>query len=164
MVVVVMGVSGSGKSTIGRALAKRLGVPYIEGDNFHPQANVDKMAAGTPLNDEDRLPWLLALHAVLAKAETTGGCVMACSALKASYRLILSRGLSSKPHLLYLHGSKELLLERLNDREGHFFPPELLDSQLETLEVPKDAVRVSIALPVDELVDTAERKLRAETR
>lgn len=159
MIVIVMGVSGSGKSTIGAALAKRLQIPFVEGDSFHPAENVAKMASGHPLNDEDRQPWLEKLAKVLAEAEQADGCVLACSALKQQYRDTLEGGLSAKPIIIYLDGSKQLLLERLKRREGHFFPVDLLDSQLSTLEIPSDAIQLDLKKSVDELVDKAQASI-----
>jgi gluconokinase len=130
--VVVMGVSSSGKSTVGELLARRLGVPYVDADDLHPQANVDKMAAGHPLNDEDRWPWLAKVGAALTEAEVTG-LVIACSALKRSYRDAI---LAEEPRAVFvqLDGSRELLETRMEHRHGHFMPVSLLDSQLDTLE------------------------------
>jgi carbohydrate kinase (thermoresistant glucokinase family) len=127
-----MGVSGSGKSTVGEALAAELGVPFLDSDSLHPLTNVDKMAAGIPLTDDDRWPWLRAVGNALARADDTG-LVIACSALKRSYRNMIR---SEEPSSLfvYLTGSRELLAERLSKREDHFMPPSLLDSQLATLE------------------------------
>ena len=137
--VVVMGVSGSGKSLIGTMLAERLGVPFIEGDRLHPEANVAKMAAGTPLSDEDRWPWLDRVGDELAASTAQrGGAVAACSALRKSYRDRL-RGLAG-PGLRFvlLSGSRDLLLARMTRRRHHFMPASLLDSQLATLELPKE--------------------------
>lgn len=130
--VVVMGVSGSGKTTVGTALAERLEVPYAEADDFHPQRNVAKMAAGNPLDDEDRRPWLDAIARWLAGHTGTGG-VVACSALRRRYR---DRLRASAPEVFFVHldGSRELIAERLRARTGHFMPPSLLDSQFESLE------------------------------
>ena len=122
-IVVVMGVSGSGKSTIGELVAEALSVPFIDADSLHPIANVEKMAAGHPLTDEDRWPWLAKVGQVLAAADATGA-VVACSALKRVYRDVF----------LHLTGSREVLASRLQHRSGHFMPPTLLDSQLATLE------------------------------
>ena len=156
MIVIVMGVSGSGKSTIGRALAGVLGLPFVEGDDYHPRANVDKMAAGQPLDDADRAPWLAALSEVLAKAEADGtGAVLACSALKKRYRDVLKSRLSAKPQVVYLDGSASLLAERLAGRDGHFFPPHLLASQFEALEPPADAIYVDLRKTVGEIVEEA---------
>lgn len=160
--IVVMGVSGSGKSTTGGALAARLGWPFIEGDGFHPEANVAKMRAGVPLDDDDRAPWLQALAQAFARNQAAGqGSVMGCSALKRAYRDIL-RGGAPRVRFLHVHGSRALLEERLQSREGHFFPAKLLDSQLATLEMlgpDEDGVVVDMALPVADQVAQALRLL-----
>ena len=135
-VVVVMGVSGVGKTTIGVRLAERLGVPFVEGDSFHPPANIAKMSSGVPLDDADRLPWLEALAAELERARRTGGgIVLVCSALRRSYRDILRDG-HDDVVFLFLAGDKTLIGERLAARRGHFMPPGLLDSQFAALEEP----------------------------
>jgi gluconokinase len=134
--IVVMGVSGSGKSTIGRLLAEQLEVPFIDADDLHPITNVDKMAAGQPLDDDDRWPWLAAVGEAIAGASRTG-VVVACSALKRSYRDAI-RAEAPAVTFVYLHGERELLASRLGKRENHFMPATLLDSQLETLQVPGD--------------------------
>ncbi|MER6134052.1 gluconokinase [Streptomyces sp. NPDC001815] len=130
--VVVMGVSGSGKTTVGRLLAQHLGVPYAEGDDFHPASNVAKMRAGHPLQDDDRHSWLESVAQWLAGHEDGGG-VVACSALKRRYR---DRLASAAPHVAFLHldGSPELIAARITARRGHFMPPDLLRSQLADLE------------------------------
>jgi len=134
--VVVMGVAGSGKSTIGAALAQALGVPFVEGDDFHPAENRARMAAGIPLTDEDRYGWLRALAGRLAQARQAGtGAVLACSALKRAYRDILRAGAPSL-RLVFLSGDRAVLAERLAARRGHFMPASLLESQLATLEAP----------------------------
>lgn len=162
MHIVVMGVSGSGKSTTGGALAEVLGWRFIEGDSFHPRANVEKMAVGTPLTDADRAPWLQALAAEFARNEAAGeSSVMGCSALKRSYRDILRSG-APRVRFLHVHGTRAILEERLAHREGHFFPAKLLDSQLATLEMlgpDEDGVVVDMALPVEEQVALALRLL-----
>ncbi len=162
MVIIVMGVSGSGKSTIGVRIALALDLPFVEGDDFHPKANRDKMAAGIPLDDDDRAPWLEALAEVLAKAEADRGCVLACSSLKQAYRDTLGSRLSAKPTIVYLHASKQLLAERLAERQGHFFPVRLLDSQLDTLERPTDALELDLRKGVDELVAEAVAALERD--
>ena len=157
--VVVMGVSGSGKSTVGAALADALGVRFVDGDSLHPAANVAKMAAGIPLDDADRLPWLDAIGTVLA----AGRVVVACSALKRAYRDRL-RAAAPALELVFLDGSRELIASRL-DRPGHFMPASLLDSQFATLERPgldEHPLTVDVATPVPELVASlAERMTHA---
>lgn len=164
--VVVMGVSGSGKSTLGAAIAGRLGRPFIEGDSLHPEANVAKMSAGTPLTDADRGPWLEALAARIAEHEAAGrASVTGCSALKRSYRGILRNG-APRVLFLHVHGAREVLADRLSNRPGHFFPAALLDTQLETLEplgADEDGVVIDVALPPDAQLDAALRALAGQT-
>lgn len=152
MIVVLMGVSGSGKTTIGMRLAATLGCGFSDADSFHPPANVEKMRAGIALNDDDRRPWLLALRKAIEDWEAQGlDHVLACSALKQAYREILA------PHgdvvFVYLKGSADLIAPRLAARTGHYMNPALLDSQFATLEEPADAVTVDIAKTPDEIVD-----------
>jgi gluconokinase len=160
--LVVMGVSGSGKTTVGELLADRLGVPFADADNLHPEANIAKMAAGHPLTDDDRWPWLERVGTVLAAARSTG-MVMACSALKRSYRAAI---LAEEPvaRFIDLEGSHALLESRVDHRVGHFMPPSLLDSQLATLE-PLGADEPGFELQLDahstpaDLVDAALDRL-----
>jgi gluconokinase len=134
--IVVMGVSGCGKSTVGRLLADSLGLDYIEGDDLHPPENVARMAAGVALTDADRQGWLQALAQRLADARAQRrGLVLSCSALKRSYRDILRSG-ASDVRFVHLHGTRDLLAARMHGRPGHYMPPSLLDSQLATLELP----------------------------
>uniref|UniRef100_UPI0038CD9B3C gluconokinase n=1 Tax=Paracoccus binzhouensis TaxID=2796149 RepID=UPI0038CD9B3C len=160
--IVVMGVSGSGKSTTGGALAARMGWPFVEGDSFHPAANVAKMQAGTPLTDADREPWLRELAAEIGRNEARGQCsVIGCSALKRAYRDILRSG-APRVRFLHVHGTRRILEDRLTHREGHFFPASLLDSQLATLEMlglDEDGALVDMALSVEEQVEAALRLL-----
>lgn len=152
-IYLIMGVSGSGKSTIGQALSARTGLPFFDADDYHPEANVAKMAAGQPLNDDDRQPWLETLAALLQKQVQNGeGAILACSALKASYRNTLEQGLHEKPLFVFLKGSPELIAARMQARTGHFMPPALLASQFATLEEPQDALMVSIDQGVDQIV------------
>ncbi|MDJ1134401.1 gluconokinase [Streptomyces iconiensis] len=141
-----MGVSGSGKTTIGEALAPQLGVAFADADGFHPRANIDKMSAGVPLDDEDRAPWLAAMADWLAE-HAGGGAVLVCSALKRRYRDRLRR---ASPRLFFLHldGSYELISERLEQRKGHFMPPSLLRSQFEALE-PLEEDERGAAIPIE---------------
>ena len=132
----VMGVSGCGKSTIARELASRLGITFLEADDYHPAANIEKMRAGTPLTDEDRRPWIDALRDALEKAAVAGERVaLACSALHKAYRLEL-RGAVPASVLIYLKGSEQLIIQRASARQGHFMPVSLLDSQFAALEEP----------------------------
>ncbi|MER7762786.1 gluconokinase [Streptomyces sp. NPDC097619] len=162
--VVVTGVSGSGKTTLGRLLAEALDCAYAEADAFHPAANLARMAAGIPLDDAAREPWLRALGDRAARAEAEGrSLVLTCSALKRSYRDLL-RSLAPGLRLVYLRGSRELIAERLAARTGHFFPAALLDSQFADLEEPapeERAVVLDPTLPPEELVRAALAALAA---
>jgi gluconokinase len=163
-IVIVMGVSGSGKTTVAAAVAERKGWVLLEGDTFHPPANIAKMKAGTPLTDEDRWPWLQAIAAredALRGAGTSA--VVACSALKKAYRDILI-GARADVLLLYLRGSKALIGERMAGRKGHFMPPALLDSQFATLEEPGPDERpmiVEIGESSEAEIENAMRQLEA---
>ncbi len=160
MIILVMGVSGSGKTSVGQALALRLDCPFTDADSFHSEANRAKMAAGIPLTDEDRLPWLRAVGAaVRSSAINRKDHVFACSALKAEYRRILDPMGECK--LVYLRGSPDLLAKRLAGRQGHFFNPNLLQSQLDTLEEPADAAIIDIAQPLPAIVESLVETLRA---
>jgi len=171
--VVVMGVSGSGKSTVAAGLVDRLGCEFAEGDDFHPAENVAKMRAGTPLDDDDRWPWLRTLAAWIGEHEQAGrSVVVTCSALKRSYRDLLSEG---HPSVWFAHVTvdAQLLRDRVEQRTGHYMPPSLLDSQLATLEpLQDDEPGASISgagspdAVVDELLSTlaAERGVRIESR
>jgi gluconokinase len=148
-----MGVTGSGKTTIGKALAARLGWDFIDADDFHSSANITKMTSGIPLADEDRLPWLLLLRSKITECLENGHPgILACSALKESYRQIL---LSNKPEIqiVYLKTSFDLVLSRLTTRTDHFMQLSVLQSQIDTLEEPKNAIFVDIGYSVDIIVD-----------
>lgn len=161
--LVVMGVSGSGKSTIAERLAARLGWRYEDGDGFHPPANVAKMSAGQPLTDEDRWPWLQAIADQIDRLSADGQrAVVACSALKRSYRDILVHG-RDDIRIVFLNGTQDLIANRLAARKGHFMPPGLLASQFKTLEPPQPAERpvtVSIDAPIEAIVDDIVRQLK----
>jgi gluconokinase len=161
--LIVMGVSGSGKSTIAAALAERLGWTFEDGDRFHPASNVAKMHAGHPLTDEDRWPWLRAIADEIERVCKAGGhVVIACSALKRAYRDVLLRG-RSDVRFVFLNGSQALIADRLAQRKGHFMPAGLLDSQFKTLEPPQADERpitVSIDAPVETIVDNIVAKVR----
>ncbi|MFA3791610.1 gluconokinase [Aliiglaciecola sp. SL4] len=164
MILVVCGVSGSGKTTIGSQLAKALELPFFDADDFHPQTNLQKMKNGTPLNDQDRQPWLETLSLNLASWEEKGGAVLACSALKESYRQTLKSRCRGEIIWLVLNGSREMLLERLNARSGHFFDSSLLDSQLSTFELPSYGYLVDISQPLDEITARLSDQLLATSK
>ncbi len=165
-IAVMMGVSGSGKTTIADGVAKREGWRLVEGDDFHPPSNVAKMASGRPLTDEDRWPWLRAIAREIDAIRARGqSAVVTSSALKRAYRDILIGG-RPDVKLVYLKGSKDLIGKRMSERKGHFMPPALLDSQFATLEEPDEdehPIVVSIALPPDAIVDEVVRKLKERT-
>ncbi len=136
-VFLVMGVSASGKTTLGKALAESFGIPYYDGDDFHPRANIEKMSAGIPLTDADRRGWLRSLNGIALKASKGGGAVIACSALKELYRDWLTSGLRPEQvQWIVLRGEFEEILKRIRDRKDHYMPASLLQSQFRTLEVP----------------------------
>lgn len=142
-VIVVMGVSGSGKTEIGKLLSEKLSRPFFDGDDFHPEANVKKMSSGHPLNDEDRKEWLIALNK-LAIEHRHKGAIIACSALKKNYRSLLRAGMGNCISFVHLDGSFELIKSRLEKRKGHFMPINLLQSQFDALEPPSKEITVSI--------------------
>jgi gluconokinase len=146
MIIILMGVSGSGKSTVAQELASLTGWQFAEGDAYHSAVNLSKLSAGVALNDEDRIPWLVRLHDVLRHWYQTGQSgILTCSALKQSYRDALREGLPSGSYrFVLLEGNREVFERRLEKREGHFMNPALLASQLATLEVPQDALRLSV--------------------
>lgn len=143
MVIIVMGVSGSGKTHIGEMLAEALSLPFHDADDYHTPGNVRKMEQGIPLTDKDRLPWLKILADHVDEWNAQGGRVLACSALKESYRRLLSHQYQADVQFVYLRGSRDLILSRMHARD-HFFPPHLLDSQFTELEEPKRAIAVGI--------------------
>jgi gluconokinase len=158
MIVVVMGVTGCGKSTVGAALGEQLGWPFLDADDFHPDENVAKMASGTPLTDDDRWPWLDRVADVLRAAEAKGeSVVLACSALKAAYRERIAR--AGDVRFVHLVGDRSTIASRLALRQHKYMPASLLASQFATLEPPRDAVDVAIELPVDAQVASICRAL-----
>lgn len=156
-----MGVSGSGKTTVGELLAQHLGLPFYDGDDFHPAANVAKMAAGHPLTDEDRAGWLATLAADLQPWEAAGGAVLACSALKESYRQTLQAGASLPLTWVFLDTDPAVLRQRLEARQGHYMKASMLESQLETLEKPTYGLHLTDDVPVETLVEQIVAQLPA---
>jgi carbohydrate kinase (thermoresistant glucokinase family) len=152
MIIIVMGVSGCGKSTIGKLLSERLSLSFIEADDFHSKENVSKMRRGIPLTDEDRLPWLQSLSKEL-QSHSKEGAVLACSALKESYRKILQQDLYEKIIWIYLEGNEEIIKQRMKERAGHFMPEALLHSQMATLELPSYAYSFSIEKDPETIVN-----------
>lgn len=162
-IIIVMGVSSSGKSTVGAALAARLGAPFLDGDGYHPPANVEKMRAGTPLTDDDRWPWLERLALALKDAAgREGQAIGACSALRRVYRDYLTRIAGEPVLFVYLEGTKEVIGERIRARVHEYMPASLLDSQFATLEVPaidENAFAVPVTEPVETIVERVVRRL-----
>jgi gluconokinase len=160
MIVLVMGVSGSGKTTIGEALADELGWKYLDADDYHSAENVAKMAAGTPLEDSDRWPWLEKINKELLKIQKQGkSAVIGCSALKQAYRERLARGLRDF-EIVHLRGDFALLQSRIAARKHRFMPATLLQSQIDTLEPPARAIEVDVAEPVERSVLKIKKQLR----
>lgn len=159
MVILIMGVSGIGKTTVAQLLAAELGWRYVEADSFHPPANIAKMHAGIPLTDEDREPWLRALSRELHEGDGRGeNLVLACSALKESYRHELLDGIRESA-IVFLQAPTKVVAERLMHRSGHFMPASLLESQIETLEPPADAIELDATVPPGTLVSEIRQKL-----
>lgn len=158
MILILMGVSGCGKTAIGTLLSKKFNLPFFDGDDFHPAKNIQKMKSGKPLTDHDRTPWLEQLAEKIEQLNKQNGGIIACSALKNSYRKILHRNTETDVRFIYLKGTKELIAKRLASRDQHFMPEELLDSQFNTLEEPEGAIMVSIdQSPLDIVDEIAER-------
>ena len=159
MITIVMGVSGSGKTTVGKLLAQSLNWDFSDADDFHPSANIEKMSRGIPLEDADRLPWLLQLQAAIDRwLLENKNVVLACSALKASYREMLCRD-QQPMKIVYLKGSFHLLATRLKTRENHYMKADLLLSQLDTLEEPEDAIIIDASQPLELIVGQIKNHL-----
>lgn len=160
--VVIMGVSGTGKTSVGLALSTRLGIPYLDGDDLHPAANVARMAAGIPLTDEDRWPWL---DRVAAMLQDRAPVIIGCSALRCAYRDRLRAGAGGPVRFLHLTGLRDVIAARMAGRAGHYMPPALLDSQLATLDVPSadEAIPLDITQPLETLVEAAAAALQGKS-
>jgi gluconokinase len=159
MIIVMMGVAGSGKTFVGQRLAARLGWEFVDADDVHPAANIEKMAAGVALDDLDRQPWLARLQSILSAFDREGrSVVLACSALREEFRDAL-RAAAADVRFVYLKGDPALIEHRLRTRTGHFMPPELLNSQLATLEEPEDALTVDAGADVEVIIDRVSATL-----
>jgi gluconokinase len=158
MVIILMGVTASGKTTVGRRLATLLGYQFYDADDFHPRANIDKMRRGIPLNDADRLPWLETLRDLVRRCLTEDtDAVLACSALKEVYRQYLL--MDPQVTLVYLKADQDVIRQRLLQRRGHFMNPELLESQFATLEEPKEGIWIDASLAPEEIVSAIRHQL-----
>jgi gluconokinase len=159
VIVLIMGTTGAGKTTIGKLLAQQLGWPFLDADDFHPPANIRKKKQGIPLTDSDREPWLAAIHDALGgQSESGESCVVACSALKQAYREKLAAGLDVK--IVYLKGSYEEIKRHILARKGHFAGEAILAGQFADLEEPRDAIAVSVARSPEEIVAELRRQLK----
>ncbi|MFC4721156.1 gluconokinase [Geojedonia litorea] len=157
--IIVMGVSGCGKTTIGEQLAKALNLPFYDADDFHPQANIDKMKQNIALTDVDRHPWLLTLANHIADWDTRGGAVLSCSALKESYRTVLA-STSKSVTWVYLKGSFELIKSRIEERTGHYMASHLLQSQFDALEEPNYGYHITIDQSPERIIETLVSNLK----
>ncbi|MBC7651965.1 MAG: gluconokinase [Deinococcales bacterium] len=156
-----MGVSGVGKTTIGKLLATKTAMPFFDGDDFHPATSIAKMALGQALTDEDRKDWLQDLNGLIMSQSILQGCIIACSALKENYRKILSSGAEKNTVFVYLHGSYEAILHRLQLRKNHFIPTSLLQSQFDILDTPLNALQISINKSPEDIVSIIQQHLAA---
>lgn len=159
MIVLVMGTTGAGKTTVGKLLANDLRWPFLDADDFHPRANIEKMRNGIPLDDADRVPWLAAMHDELVRQDAAGNsCVLACSALKQKYRDAIGAGLDMK--VVYLKGTYEEIRPHILARHGHFAGEAILAGQFADLEEPRDALVVSVNLTPEQIVEAVRRELK----
>ena len=157
--VFIIGVSGCGKTTIGKLLAEELSLPFFDADDFHPETNIIKMSVGQPLNDADRAGWLNTINELAIDQSKNKGCVIACSALKADYRSILNTNLGAKVKWVYLQGTFDDVYNRISERKNHFMPRALLKSQFDILEVPVNALEVSITKTPMEIIKTIKNNI-----
>jgi len=152
-IIYIMGVSGSGKTTIGKKLSEKMNIPFFDGDDFHSEANKEKMKSGHPLNDRDRAGWLTSIDEFAKKKMQATGAIIGCSALKEKYRRILSAGITVPLRWIFLQGSFELIKKRMEERSGHYMKPKMLSSQFDILEVPPYAIQIDISKTPDEIVE-----------
>lgn len=158
MVIILMGVSGCGKTSVGKQLSKQIGVPFFDADDYHPQSNIEKMSRNIPLSDVDRIPWLKTLAKQIEGWELSGGAILACSALKESYRKILSSG-DVSIFWVFLEGSFELIQKRMKTRTNHYMKPELLQSQFDALEIPNYGLKIDIASNINNITNDIISKI-----
>ena len=151
-IIYVMGVSGCGKTTIGKKLSQRVHVPFFDGDDFHIEANKEKMKSGHPLTDQDRTEWLYRLNKLAKEQAKKQGAIIACSALKEEYRIVLSDGISVPIYWIFLQGSYDLIKKRMERRKGHYMAASMLRSQFDSLEIPKYAITIDISKSPDDMV------------
>jgi len=152
-VIYVIGVSGSGKTTIGKRLSAKMKIPFFDADDFHSPANKEKMKTGRPLTDDDRADWLASLNALAQKQMKTTGAIIACSALKEKYRKVLSEGISVPLFWIFLQGGYDLIRKRMESRTDHFMPPAMLSSQFDALEIPEECMTFDVSKNPDEIVE-----------
>ena len=152
-IIFIMGVSGSGKTTIGEKLAAKMGLPFFDGDDFHTPSNKEKMNRGIPLTDDDRKDWLIQMNNAAKDQAKLAGAVIACSALKEKYRTILSSGITIPLYWVFLQGSFELIKKRMEDRRDHFMPAGLLSSQFDALQIPDNCITIDISNGPDKIVE-----------
>lgn len=152
-IIIIMGVSGSGKTTIGKMLAAKTGYGFYDADSFHPQDNIDKMKAGIPLTDEDRRPWLHSMNRFASEKTTTGNIILTCSALKESYRQQLCKGIEQNCRWIFLKGDYDTVWQRLQNRTEHYMPASLLQSQFDVLEEPKEVIVADITQKPEAIVE-----------
>jgi len=159
-VIYIMGVAGSGKTTIGQKLSVATGIPFFDADDFHPPANKEKMKAGQALTDEDRRDWLTRINELAKEQSEKNGAIIACSALKEKYRTALSAGIKAPVHWILLQGSFEMIQERMKARKEHFMPASLLQSQFDTLETPGNALVMDIKTSPEKIVADILQKIK----
>ena len=160
LIIYVMGVSGSGKTTIGKKLSVKTGIPFFDADDFHSGINKEKMKAGVPLTDDDRAGWLISINELAKRHMKKEGAIIACSALKEKYRRILSDGITTSFFWIFLQGNYELIKTRMEARTDHYMPPALLTSQFEALEIPQQSIPVDISQNPDKIVEEIISQIR----
>ena len=158
-IIYIMGVSGSGKTTVGRQLAMETGLPFFDGDDFHSTSNKDKMKSGQALTDDDRVGWLRSINEMARNQSKNAGAVIACSALKEKYRNILAKDIAIPVQWIFLSGTYELISKRLQQRSDHYMPASLLQSQFDILEIPANAITIDINNTTGDIVNMIRKKL-----